>query len=170
MDRYMEEAPKRRDEPIINRYMYSAIGTGALWCFAISLIFLLTDFSTSHFRDVNPEGVNITFGGDSVYVLTAYFTYFIFTAVFNAFNTRTNTINLFEHLGENPGFLKVMGLIVIVQVIMTQFGGVVLRCFGLTASEWAFTLAMAFTIIPIDICRKLIIGRKFRRAFFCRVQ
>ncbi len=158
LDRFMEEAPKRRDEKIINSYMFSAIGTGALWTFAMSLVFLLTDFSREHFRDVNPEGVNITFGGDSVYVLTAYFAFFIFTAVFNAFNARTDRINLFDNIGGNPDFLKVMGLIVVVQMAMTYLGGAILRCYGLLAGEWAFVLAMAFTIIPVDIIRKLIVG------------
>ena len=155
LSRYMEEKPKKRDEKIISPYMMSAIGTGAAWCFVMSLVFLLTDFATGHFRDVNPPGVNITFGGDSVYVLTGFFVFFVLIAVFNAFNTRTTTINLFEHIGENPGFLRVMGLIVV-----TQFGGAVLRCYGLTASEWAFTIAMAFTIIPVDIVRKLVMGSK----------
>ena len=158
LDRFMEEAPKRRDEPIINKYMFSAIGTGSLWCFVMGLVFLLTDFSREHFRDVNPEGVNITFGGDSVYVLTGYFAFFIFLAVFNAFNARTDRINLFDNIGGNPGFLKVMALIVVVQIGMTYLGGAILRCYGLTVSEWAFVLAMAFTIIPVDIVRKLIIG------------
>ncbi|MBQ4404400.1 MAG: calcium-translocating P-type ATPase, PMCA-type [Selenomonadaceae bacterium] len=158
LDRFMEEAPKRRDEPIINKYMASAIGTGSLWGFAMGLVFLLTDFSRDHFRDINPEGVNLSFGGDSVYVLTGYFAFFIFLAVFNAFNARTDRINLFDNIGGNPGFLKVMGLIVVVQIAMTYLGGAILRCYGLTAGEWAFVLAMAFTIIPVDICRKLVVG------------
>ena len=158
LDRYMDEAPKRRDEKIINGYMYSAIGMGALWSFITGLVFLLTDFSRDHFRDINPEGVSFTFGGDSVYVLTGYFAFFIFMAVFNAFNARTDRINLFDNIGGNTGFLKVMALIVVVQVAMTYLGGAILRCYGLTASEWAFVLAMAFTIIPVDIVRKLIVG------------
>jgi len=158
LDRFMEEAPKRRDEKIINPYMFSAIGTGALWGFAMGLVFLLTDFSRDHFRDVNPEGVNFTFGGDSVYVLTGYFAFFIFMAVFNAFNARTDRINLFDNIGGNSGFLKVMALIVVVQIAMTYLGGAILRCYGLTATEWIFVLAMAFTIIPVDIIRKLIVG------------
>lgn len=158
LDRYMEEQPKRRDEKIINKYMYSAIGTGALWGFSMGLVFLLTDFSRDHFRDVNPEGITFTFGGDSVYVLTGYFAFFIFMAVFNAFNARTDRMNLFDNISGNTGFLKVMGIIVVVQVIMTYFGGVILRCFGLTATEWIFVLAMAFTIIPVDLIRKAIVG------------
>lgn len=158
LDRYMEEQPKKRDEKIINPYMFSAIGTGSLWCFAMSLVFLLTDFSREHFRNINPDGITFTFGGDSVYVLTGYFAFFIFMAVFNAFNARTDRMNLFDNIGGNTGFLRVMGIIVVVQVIMTYFGGVILRCFGLTATEWIFVIAMAFTIIPIDLIRKAIVG------------
>ncbi|MBR5914180.1 MAG: calcium-translocating P-type ATPase, PMCA-type [Selenomonadaceae bacterium] len=160
LDRYMDEKPKKRDEKIVNNYMYSAIGTGALCSFVVGLIFLLTDFSREHFRDVNPEGITFTFGGDSVYVLTGYFAFFIFMAVFNAFNARTDRMNLLDNIGGNPDFLKVMGLIVVVQIIMTYFGDVILRCFGLTASEWVFVIAMAFIIIPVDLIRKAIIGNK----------
>ena len=158
LDRYMEEEPKKRDEKIINNYMYSEIGVGSLWCFAMGLVFLLTDFSRDHFRDINPEGITFTFGGDSVYVLTGYFAFFIFMAVFNAFNARTDRMNLFDNIGGNPGFLQVMAIIVVVQVIMTYFGDVILRCFGLTASEWIFVIGMAFTIIPVDLIRKAIVG------------
>ena len=158
LDRYMDEPPKRRDEKIVNSYMFSSIGTGALCSFVVGLVFLLTDFSREHFRDINPEGVNITFGGDSVYVLTGYFAFFIFMAVFNAFNARTDRMNLFDNIGGNTGFLKVMGLIVLVQVIMTYFGGAILRCYGLTMTEWAFVIAMAFIIIPVDLIRKAIFG------------
>ena len=158
LDRYMEEEPKKRDEKIINNYMYSEIGVGSLWCFAMGLVFLLTDFSRDHFRDINPEGITFTFGGDSVYVLTGYFAFFIFMAVFNAFNARTDRMNLFDNIGGNPGFLQVMAIIVVVQVIMTYFGDVILRCFGLTASEWICVIGMAFTIIPIDLIRKAIVG------------
>ena len=158
LDRYMDEPPKKRDEKIVNSYMFSAIGTGALCSFVVGLIFLLTDFSRSHFRDINPEGVNVTFGGDSVYVLTGYFAFFIFMAVFNAFNARTDRMNLFDNIGGNTGFLKVMGLIVVVQVVMTYFGGAILRCYGLTATEWMFVIAMAFIIIPVDLARKAILG------------
>ena len=150
LDRYMDEKPKQRDEHIINNYMYSAIGTGALWSFAMGLVFLLSSFSHEHFRIGETDS--------NMYLMTGYFAFFIFTAVFNAFNARTDQKNLFDNISGNTGFLKVMGLIVVVQVLMTYLGGVILRCFGLTVSEWAFVLAMAFTIIPIDLIRKTIVG------------
>ena len=145
LDRYMDEKPKRRDEKIVSPYMISAISTGAVWSFVMGLIILLSDFSHSYFRD-------------DAALMTAYFTWFVFLSVFNSLNARTNRINIFEHIKENPGFISVMGLVVIVQIIMTEFGDVIMRCFGLTAGEWAFVLLMAVTIIPIDMIRKLITG------------
>ena len=150
IDRYMDEKPKQRDEHIISKYMYSAIGVGAIWSFAAGLFFLLSDFSAEHFRIGETDA--------NMYLMTGYFAFFIFTAVFNAFNARTDQLNLFDNIGGNTGFLNVMGLIVVVQVLMTYLGGVILRCFGLTASEWAFVIAMAFTIIPVDLIRKTIVG------------
>ena len=88
---------------IINNYMYSAIGVGALWSFAMGLFFLLSSFSHEHFR-IGTEDANM-------YLMTGYFAFFIFTAVFNAFNARTDRLNLFDNIGGNTGFLKVMGII-----------------------------------------------------------
>ena len=151
--RYMEEKPKRRDEAIVSRYMWTAILIGAGWTFALSMVFILTPFAQHFFRS-DPSAL---FETANEYLLTGYFAFFIFIAVFNAFNARTDKLNLFDNLGGNPGFLRVMGAIVIVQVLMTYFGGVIFRCFGLTAKEWAFVLLMAFTIIPVDLIRKSIV-------------
>lgn len=149
LQRYMQEKPKRRDEHIVSKYMWSSILTGSLWTFALSLMFILTSFSHGLFRADAADK----------YLLTGYFAFFIFISVFNAFNARTEKMNLFDNIGKNKGFLWVMGLIVVVQIIMTYFGGVVLRCFGLNATEWIFVLVAAFTIIPIDLIRKAIVGK-----------
>ena len=148
LQRYMREKPKTRDEHIINKYMYSAIGTGAVWCFILSMVFILSNFAAQHFR---PDA-------NSKYLLTGYFAFFIFMAVFNAFNARTDKFNLLDNIGGNHGFLRVMVLIVLVQLGMTYLGGEILHCYGLTGGEWCFVLAMAITIIPIDLVRKAIVG------------
>ena len=80
-------------------------------------------------------------------------------AVFNAFNARTDSKNLFDNISHNPGFLRVMGLIVVIQVAMTYLGGEILHCYGLTLTEWAFVLGMAVTIVPIDLLRKMVAGK-----------
>ena len=148
--RYMDEKPKKRDENIISKYMASAIGTGALWCFALSMLFLLSGFAHGYFR---PDAADR-------YLMTGYFAFFIFMAVFNAFNARTDEKNLFANITQNKGFLEVMAVIVVVQVAMTYLGDVILRCYGLMPAEWVFVLVMAATIIPVDLLRKMIVGKE----------
>lgn len=148
--RFMKERPKRRDESIVSKYMWSEIMTGSIWVLILSMFILFVPFAKTLFR---PSATN-------EYLLTGYFTFFIFTAVFNAFNARTDSINLFDNINGNKNFLKILLIIVVVQVIMTDFGGVVLRCSGLNLNEWAFVLILAVTIIPIDLIRKALIKNK----------
>ncbi len=143
--RYMEEKPKRRDENIVSSSMWSSIVTGALWVFLLSLVFLLVPQVRHIFRD----------GPDNCYLMTGYFCFFVFAAVFNAFNARTEQLNLFENICGNRWFLKILLLIAVVQVLMAYFGGAIFRCYGLDAGEWAAVLLMALTIIPVDLLRKL---------------
>ena len=166
LHRYMAEKPKSRKEPIVNKYMWSEIITGALWIFVLSLVMLITgiDPSNDTFRT---DGFMANFfreytvgnAEDSTnYLLTGYFCFFIFAAVFNAFNARTEKMNLMDNIGRNKGFLKILGIITVVQVLMTYLGGAVLDCYGLNLTEWIVVLVMAVSIIPVDLIRKAIVG------------
>ena len=152
LKRYMKEQPKRRDEAIVSKYMWTQIITGSLWIFLLSIGMLVLHEANAFFRD-DPS---------NKYLLTGYFAFFIFISVFNAFNARTEQFNLFDNIKGNSGFLKILSLIVVVQICMTYFGGNILRCYGLTATEWLFILVLAFTIIPIDLIRKLFYRKKER--------
>jgi len=88
--------------------------------------------------------------------LTAFFAFFIFLTNFNSFNARTPKINIFDHIWENPGFSRVVGLIFAVQVIFTYVGGSVLRTVALTGDEWIMIIAASAVIIPFDIVRKFL--------------
>ena len=149
LKRFMKEKPKKRDENIVSKYMWSEIITGSIWTFALSMLFLESSFISGFFR----------FDESGKYLLTGYFCFFIFTSVFNAFNARTEQFNLFDNIMHNSGFLKVLGLIVVVQIAMTYIGGAVLNCYGLNITEWVVTLVMALTIIPVDLIRKVIVRK-----------
>jgi len=159
LKRFMTEKPKRRDEPIVSSYMWSSIGTGAILTFGLSLLFLLSPFAKEQFRV--EEGITL-----SKYLMTGYFTFFIFTAVFNAFNARTEKINLFDNISKNKGFLKVLALIAFVQIMLVYAGlfsepfGEVFKCYGLNCREWFFVLALSILIIPIDLVRKAMVSKK----------
>ena len=160
LKRYMNEKPKRRNEPIISKYMMSQIITGAGWTFILSVAMLILgnypagDVSFLEqwglLRDINIEGE------PHAILHTAYFAFFILIAVFNSFNARTEKLNLFDNLGKNRGFLIVFGIITAVQIVMTYVGGAILSGWGLVLVEWALVLAMAISIIPIDLIRKAI--------------
>jgi calcium-translocating P-type ATPase len=139
-DEYMEEKPKERAEPIISRYMASAIIVSALFTIAASCVFLFAG------------PVKGLFPGDAAY--TGYFTLFVFIAVFNAFNARTEKVNIFESIGKNLGFLKVLGIIAAVQVALVYLGGSVMKCHGLDGVQWLVILVFAALVIPVDLVRK----------------
>jgi magnesium-transporting ATPase (P-type) len=158
LSRYMREKPRSRREPIISPYMKTQLITGAAWVTALSMLFLLTGINVSD-GTLKADGLTGRFfrgynGSGTEYLLTGYFAFFILSAVWGAFNARTEKINIFDSLGSNRNFLIVMGSIAAVQVIMTYFGGKVLGCYGLTLSEWAVVLILSLSVIPVDMIRK----------------
>ena len=165
LERFMKEMPKRRNEPIISKYMMSEIIVGAGWTFALSLVMLILGSfpsnSTTSFleqwgwlRDDMAAG----FAEQHAILHTAYFAFFIFIAVFNAFNARTDRMNLFDNLSNNKGFLTVFGIIAVVQILMTYLGRGILSGWGLAATEWLVVIIPAISIIPIDLIRKAIVN------------
>ena len=130
------------------RDRWSAILTCGLWAFATSMFFLTAPVMHDWFRE----------GPDGMYLMTGYFAFYIFMAAFNAFNARTERLNLFDNIEKNHGFWKIILLIVLVQILMTYLGGNVLRCYGLLVDEWAVVLLLAFTIVPVDLIRKVILS------------
>ena len=144
---YMEEPPKARNEPIVNKYMYGEILFTGVYSAILCLIFLTNNYIKSFYRaDTNDK-----------YFMTAFFALFIFMSIFNSFNARTTRINLFANIKENKVFLIVMFLIIIVQLYLIYYGGDLFRAFGLTIKEIELTLILAITVIPIDWIRKLVI-------------
>jgi calcium-translocating P-type ATPase len=150
LKRFMQEKPKRRNESVVSAYMWNSILTGSLLSFGLGLFFLLSPFGKAIFR---PDAAD-------KYLLTGYFAFFIFISVFNAFNARTEKLNLFDNIKKNKRFLQIIAVIVVVHVSLTYLGGAVFKCFGLNVREWLFVLGLAFMIIPVDLIRKVIVTKK----------
>lgn len=163
LHRYMAEKPKRRNEPIISKAMFSEIVMGAAWTFIVSLVMLLLGARPMDGESLLEANGFFRPGTEHMYVLTGYFAFFIFIAVFNGFNARTERLNLFDNLSKNKGFLIVFGIISAVQIAMTYIGvaipavGDILGSHGLTPKEWLVVLVLALSIIPIDLIRKAIV-------------
>lgn len=146
---YMEEAPKRKDEQIMNSYMVNEILVTGLYMSFLCMLFLKSKFLQSFYRR----------GADNKYIMTAFFGLFIFMSVFNAFNARSYRLNIFANLLKNKVFLSVVSFIVIIQLIMIYFGGSIFRTTGLTFFELDITLLLAFSVIPFDFIRKKILKK-----------
>lgn len=147
---YMNELPKRKNEPIVNKYMLTEVFTTGTYLTLLCILFLKVPFFKSLFRT----------GIQDEYFMTAFFGLFIFTCLFNSFNVRTTRINVFANLLKNKIFLFIMSFIIIVQLILIYFGGNLFRTAGLTLIELILIFIISITIIPIDWIRKYICKQK----------
>ena len=143
---YMKEKPKRRDEPILNRYMISQMSVLSVYSILLCLAFLSLPSITSHFRS----------GHQSIYLLTAFFALFIFSSLCNCFNCRTDSLRIFSGLTENAAFIFIMLAVGAIQILFTYLGGSILRTAPLLPSELFFTMLLSLSVFPIDFLRKLI--------------
>lgn len=143
LKKYMLEKPKSRTQSIVSSTMMNQILFAGAWVTILSFIFLKAPFFTNMFSNTEEH-------------MTAYFSMFVLCAVFNGFNVRSNTVNIFEHIKENMSFLKVMAIIVVVQIILTIVGGDLFSCTPISPVHWLVIMAMAITIVPVDMIRKAI--------------
>lgn len=156
---YMNEKPRRRDESIISKKMMTQILVMGGWLTIMSFIFLKV-----------PVFVNKFFDGNNDKLLTGYFVLFIVSALFNGFNVRDERFGIFKGLNENTGFLKVFAIIVIVQAVIVNAAlvpfplfkwiGEMFSCVPFGIEGWLIVILLAFTMIPVDLLRKIIMGKK----------
>jgi magnesium-transporting ATPase (P-type) len=144
--RYMKEAPKRRDEAILNGYMIYTLLFHGGFTLALGIAFLKNPLIISNFRN----------GAKSLCHLTAFFAFFIFSSVLNCFCARIDRLNLFSDIVKNKVFLLIMTLICAIQIIFIYLGGSVLRTVPLNTSELLCTLGISLFVIPADFLRKLL--------------
>lgn len=157
LEKYMLEKPRRRDERIVSKKMFSQIVIMGIWLTVLSFLFLKLPFFSQFFENDAQK-------------YTAYFVLFIVAALFNGFNVRDEGFGIFKGLSLNPGFLKVWFTIVAVQALIVNAGlvpfaafkwiGSMFSCVPFGVTGWLVTVVLATTMIPIDLLRKVIVGTK----------
>lgn len=157
LEKYMLEKPRRRDERIVSKKMFTQIVVMGIWLTVLSFLFLKLPFFSQFFENDAQK-------------YTAYFVLFIVAALFNGFNVRDEGFGIFKGLSLNPGFLKVWFAIVAVQALIVNAGlvpfaafkwiGSMFSCVPFGVTGWLVTVALAATMIPIDLLRKVIVGSK----------
>jgi Ca2+-transporting ATPase len=147
---YMDEYPKDKNEPIINKYMWHEIIFTGAYSSLLCILFLKLPIISAIFRD----------GDNNKYLMSAFFGLFIFIGIFNCFNARTHRLNLFAHLYKNKPFIAIISFIVLVQIILIYYGGNLFRTVGLNFKEFQFMILLAFSVIPVDWFRKIYLRTK----------
>lgn len=142
---YMKEPPKKRDEPVLNRYMLSQIIGMGLFTIGLYVAFLKW------------EPLTVLFSGGEAHLMTAFFALFIFCGVFNAFNARTQRLHLGSSILHNPLFFTIMLTVSVIQLLLIYFGGTLFRTVPLSIRELTVVWQLAFLVIPADIIRKILL-------------
>lgn len=150
LKKYMDEKPKSRTQSLVSKNMMSQVLCAGAWLGVLSFVFLKVPFFKAFFEN---EGQH----------LTAYFSMFVLSAVANGFNVRSEDINIFEHIKENKGFIKVMLIIVLVQIMLTIVGGEIFSCTPFGVKGWLVIIVMSLTMIPVDMVRKSIM-KSFKKS------
>ena len=150
---YMLEAPKTKAVPIINSYMFKEILFTGLYTSLLGIFFLKSNFVYNFIR----------YSSDYRYLYTAYFAFFIFSALFNALNARTTRLNILANITKNKPFIFIFTGITIVQLYLIYFGGDLFRTYGLTVKELLFVILLSLSVIPFDWLRKSLINKESKK-------
>lgn len=144
---YMNEYPKKKEEPILNKYMLEEIFITGLYSSLLCVFFLKSPFIHGLFRN-------------ETYFMSAFFGLFIFIGIFNCFNARTQRLNLVSNIFKNKIFLCVIAFVTIVQLLLIYYGGNLFRTAGLTFKELEIMILISATVIPFDFLRKIFLRKK----------
>lgn len=154
LERYMKDKPAKRTDNILTKYIKSAIGTSAVFITLGSILILENIYGITSF--VTPENCV----EPELYKKTFMFAFFIYSIIFNSLNTRSERLNVFEHINENKKFGIVMGCIFIMQTVIIQIGGEIFGTTTLSVKALVVSMALALLIIPVDMVRKCIVRKK----------
>lgn len=154
LNRYMDDKPAKRTDNILTGYIKSAIGVSSVFITLGSILILENIGGIATW--VTPAGCTDV----ELYEKTFMFAFFIYSIIFNSLNTRSEKLNLFEHIGENKRFILVMGAIFVMQTVLIEIGGKVFNTYMLTPKALLVSMVLAVLIIPVDMIRKIIVNNK----------
>lgn len=148
----MKEKPKRRDAPIMNRYMAWRIALVGGYLLTLCLWFVHSEAMREHF----------TFYETPVHFLGAFFALFIFADIANSISARTTHVNPFYRLSRNRAFVVIFSGIIAVQLLIIYFGRSIFRTWPLSPADLCLILLLASTVLLYSMLVKAILGARFR--------
>ncbi|MGH9226126.1 MAG: calcium-translocating P-type ATPase, PMCA-type [Acidimicrobiales bacterium] len=137
-DELFDQPPHGREEPLISRPMWVNVLALGLYMFAVLIVILTTDI----FVDTT----------DDVYRATFLFNAFVWMQIWNEFNSRSTRYhrNPFKGLFKSVSFLWVVAIIVLLQVLIINFGGDVFSTVRLSLGDWMKSIVIGATVLVVS--------------------
>ncbi len=134
-DDLLKRKPTKRNESIISKGMLVRIFLNGIY---ISVIFMLQHFTNF-------------LGATKEQEATVLFTLFVLFQLFNAFNCRElDDTPMFKNLLRNKLMLGVFLLVLILQIIISQFGAAVFETVALPIALWGKMFATAISVVILN--------------------
>ncbi|RKP37646.1 PMCA-type calcium-translocating P-type ATPase [Dimargaris cristalligena] len=144
----LKRLPAPRNASLINYQMWRMIFGQAIFQVLINLLLIHLGPAVFHLPN-SPQGDQI--------LRTMVFNSFVFLQVFNELNCRRidDTLNVFENLHRDYGFLLVQVAVVGAQALIVTFGGMAFGTVPLTAGQWAATVFIGSLSLPVGLMLRL---------------
>lgn len=149
LERYLEEKPISRSANVLTKYMKESIATSATYITLVSAVLVVMP---NFLKDIGVIDDEMT--------RTFIFAFFIYAIIFNSLNTRSQGVNLFEHIGDNKKFLLVMGSIFVMQTALIYVAGPVFKTVALPLESLLIAMLLGLGIIPVDMLKKKLVAKQ----------
>ena len=149
LDKYMKEPPRRRDESIVSIDMLLQFVIIGVYMLSIGLSWFVSKYSVAYFFQ------------DMDQAKTGFFAAFMFAAILNGWNVRSEGFDIFNRIKDNMNFVKVMLAMLCTTILLCAIGGPigeVFSCYRFPLGYWFFVIVAGVLVIPVDMIRKLLFG------------
>ncbi|KAJ1927448.1 plasma membrane calcium [Tieghemiomyces parasiticus] len=147
-DDLLKRMPAPRNASLINFQMWRMIFGQALFQVTINLLLIHLGPLVFHLPS-NAAGQAV--------LRTMVFNSFVFLQVFNELNCRRidETLNVFQNLQHDYGFLLVQVVVVATQALIINYGGLAFGTVPLSLSHWAATVFIGSLSLPVGLIIRL---------------
>jgi Ca2+-transporting ATPase len=132
----MKRRPFPHDEKIISPFMWASIIVTSTFFIIAGILQIATGF----------------LGGTTpAEITTVFFAAFILGAVWNGINCRALDGKMPPFFKGNPTFFAVMGGVVLIQILIVQYGGAVFGTVPLSAGQWAKIIVVSASVLIVGL-------------------
>ncbi len=152
-DALFDQPPHGRTEPLISRTMWTNVLSVSAYMLVVLLVVLLTDVLVAQDLPVGavvaPDAAE---GADKVYRYTFLFNAFVWMQIFNELNCRSVRFyrSPLAGLFKSFSFLSVAAIIIVLQVVLVEFGGDVFSTVALSGADWLKCILIGASVLGVS--------------------